>query len=141
MPVRHDIYLVDTAKAHVIDQIFEDEEENFHGLWSKLTIECLHKENPNAKIMTVEQFYDFQYERFATKSEQVTEARYWEMLEILPPLDMHVSGQNTSFKMSERLTGNLTSIFAQIGDTYWTFVDRDTMTHEEIIAKILKEQF
>jgi hypothetical protein len=71
-----------------------------------------------------------------TEPEACTEEQFWDALECLPPLDWQCRGGGESFKMVERLSGRMTRIYARTGTTYWSFVDRDDMTHAAVMAKV-----
>jgi hypothetical protein len=66
----------------------------------------------------------------------ITEEDYWDALEQLPPNDWHTTGHYESFKMSEHLSGRITSIYCKTGDQYFTFNDVCTLSHQEIVTKI-----
>lgn len=66
----------------------------------------------------------------------ITIERYWEMLEILPPVGFVNTGMEESFKMSERTAGNITAIFARVGDRYFELADSLFMKHADIIAAV-----
>tara|TARA_R110002072_G_scaffold273239_5_gene433970 strand:- start:7581 stop:7997 length:417 start_codon:yes stop_codon:yes gene_type:complete len=71
-----------------------------------------------------------------TKPRRIPSERWWDMLEILPPCRWHVVGSFEVFHVSERLTGNLVSWFANRGSDYFEFVDRDNLTDDEIALKL-----
>lgn len=57
------------------------------------------------------------------------------MLNELPPDDWHREAGSESFKMCEHTSGNITTIFARIGDDFWTLSDDAGMPHAEIIRR------
>jgi hypothetical protein len=67
-----------------------------------------------------------------TKPKQITKERYWEMLEVLPPCRW----TNGRFHVSERLTGNLVSWFAQKGDLYFEFTEDAAISAASLDALI-----
>lgn len=69
---------------------------------------------------------------------EITETRFIEMLEVLPPLDLFNNGRTASFKMSEMYSGNITSIFVRVAKRYFEFKDRASLTHAEILGRVLE---
>lgn len=75
------------------------------------------------------------------KYQPVTEtnkAHFWDMLEVLPPKEWINDSDGESFKMSERLHGNITDIFARIGNRYFTLTDDFRTPHSEIMRRCKK---
>lgn len=136
MKLRLGMVFANHKTAQVFDEVMEDSKGELFGAWSKLSFQEIIDQNPDVILARIEEYDLLHHEHYSTQPVQVTEERYWEMLEVLPPLDMHTSNLGTTFKMIERYSGNITDIFAQIGDIYWNFRDRDSMRHEEIIEKI-----
>lgn len=66
----------------------------------------------------------------------ITQERFWEMLEVLPPCHWHNAGGFEVFHVSERLTHNLVSWFAHRGDSYWEFTDHDNITDTDLVTKL-----
>lgn len=65
--------------------------------------------------------------------------QYEEMLNVLPPFDWRGIGSgNESFKMCERISGNLTQIFCRIGGRYFTLVESIHKPHHDIVAHCLE---
>lgn len=67
---------------------------------------------------------------FKTEPAEITEERYTEMLNVLPPVAW-TNANGESFKISERLAGAVTAIFVRIGERYVTFHDDIRTPHEE----------
>lgn len=78
--------------------------------------------------------------RFAAANYQpvseITEGRFTDMLEVLPPMDWQGSPESQLFKLSEMYSGNITDIFAQYRTRFFTMRNEVTLTHEDIIGKI-----
>lgn len=74
----------------------------------------------------------------AFKSEPVaiTEAHYHDMLNVLPPVGWRNTTYGESFKLSERIAGNVTAIFVRINDRHFTFVDDIRTPHEECCRRV-----
>ena len=67
---------------------------------------------------------------------QVTEQRFWEMLEVLPPCKWTRLQGSESFFVSEAETMNLHTWLARIGQNYYELVAPNSLNHEEIMARI-----
>jgi len=67
--------------------------------------------------------------------EEITEDSFMDAYEALPPLHSIYRGKNHTFMMSEFYSGNITSIYAMVGNRYFTFHDRSSLSHDEIIRK------
>ena len=71
---------------------------------------------------------------------KISKARYWEMLEILPPCRWTMAGMWEIFHISERLTGNLVSWFAhgrlRGQDFYFEFTDCDDLELDVLRVKL-----
>jgi hypothetical protein len=66
---------------------------------------------------------------------KITKEQFWDALECLPPQNWVRRECTESFKMSEYLSGNITGIYVRIGEEYFTFHDRASMTHSQIVEK------
>lgn len=65
----------------------------------------------------------------------ITKSQFWNALECLPPENWVCREYTESFKMCEYWSGQITSIYVRIGEEYFTFRDRASMTHDQIVAK------
>ena len=54
---------------------------------------------------------------------EVTEARFMDALNVLPPVGWTTRQGVESFRIPERLWGSLTDIYARLGDRYFKLVD------------------
>lgn len=61
--------------------------------------------------------------RYRKDVEEVSEERFMEALNVLPPVGWTTRCGVESFRISERLWGNLTDIYARLGDRYFKLVD------------------
>lgn len=67
---------------------------------------------------------------------EVTESRFWDMLEVLPPCQWTGPGQTESFFVSERLWDNVVSWFARVDGRFYEMTDTDDKRHPQIIARV-----
>lgn len=65
---------------------------------------------------------------------EVSEARWWEMLEVMPPSKWKGSNGSQSFHVCEYLSGNFVSWFVKIGPRYFELQDVDSLAHEQLVA-------
>jgi hypothetical protein len=71
-----------------------------------------------------------------TNPVEVSEAFYWEMLEVLPPSKWTRGHDTESFYICEALTGNLHERIARIGKQYYALIAPRSNNHDQIINKI-----
>lgn len=67
----------------------------------------------------------------------VDEARFFAMLEVLPPGRWYRGGHMEWFHVIERLSGNIVSWFARVGTVYLEFQDEADLPKEDIRAIVL----
>ncbi|MFV0455623.1 MAG: hypothetical protein ACK5NQ_11640 [Pseudomonas sp.] len=75
-----------------------------------------------------------------TEPRQIDAEDFDYALNVLPPVGWVRESGCESFKMSEHTNGNVTAIYARLGDTFWTFQDVYTMKHAEIMEKVREAQ-
>lgn len=67
------------------------------------------------------------------------DAEKWDYaLNVLPPVAWHHTSNGESFKMSERLTGNITAIYVTLNKRYFTFNDSIRLPHDECCRKVFE---
>lgn len=66
---------------------------------------------------------------FISGVEEISEERFHEMLNILPPMGWTTDSDGESYKMCEYTAGRVTAIFVRIGERYATFSDRGSTPH------------
>jgi len=64
---------------------------------------------------------------------EITRERYWDMLEVLPPLKWTQKAKTESFMISEAETGDLHSFYARVGETYWEMVLPRSSKHSDVM--------
>ena len=146
----HDAQGAENYSASAIVALFRETnriklfDNNTPALYSKKPfIDCC-VQHPDAVILTL----DEAAERIAARDRakycrgwnETTRDHYWEMLEVLPPDDWQTVDGIESFKMSERLTGDLTAIYATVGtgetQRYFNMTESCTMPAAEISASL-----
>lgn len=106
------------------------------GQFSGLTFEQLAAEYSGLEIGDTETVLAAYLDGFILPPTQITEQRFCDMLEVLPPEGWHRTNGSESFKISEYHAGNITSIYVRIGCDYYVLQDRATLTHLEIVQKV-----
>lgn len=146
----------------IIDEALWDGVDTFKGKYSGETLEQLRTRvrntymgekdgqavfvekvpYPTAEIMEWEEasklYEAAQAAKYIGPVSLITQDRFNYLLEVLPPEDWQRGGSSESFKLMERLSGNITTIAARIGNDYYEFNDNARMTHVAIIEKIAK---
>ena len=104
------------------------------GGYSGETLEAVQVRYPGAMIGELGPVCAASEEMFKSKPARITEERFIEMLEVLPPVGWVRRDGCESFKLSERTSGNITAIFARIGADYFEMQDSIFTKHDAIIA-------
>lgn len=113
------------------------------GHWSGETLEEIRKRYPEAIYTSFEEASAMMDAAAKLPPEEITEEKFWYMLEALPPVGWKHGADCESFKMSERWSGNITYIYARISNKYFEMRDDIRTPHDVIIEKcqtFLKEQ-
>jgi hypothetical protein len=86
---------------------------------------------PDLTLLSPSDALDRSEAPFISGVEEITEDRFHEMLNILPPMGWRTDSDGESFKMCEYTAGRVTAIFVRIGQRYATFSDRASTPHRE----------
>lgn len=99
----------------------------------------IQKEFPGAEIWEWKDAYAASrqaiYRNRITKPAPITSDRFHEMLEVLPPMSWRKGDNSESFMLAEGLIGDLRYIFCRVGSRCFEFIDRDSLSHQEILDK------
>ena len=107
-----------------------------YGFYSGKSLEVIRKEHPTAEVVDAKQHQVEHEASLRTAPELITREEFIDALEVLPPEGWISRRGYESFKMCEYFSGNITSIYARIGEKHYKFRDCGDMTHEAIIEKI-----
>ncbi|EKS6645663.1 hypothetical protein QCD58_004552 [Enterobacter hormaechei] len=123
----------DWRRAFLVDGIFRACPDA-----SGWTLEQLNAGSDRFELIPADEAYQRYSDGFICPVTEISETRYFDMLEVLPPLDWHFneSGGPQSFKLAEMYCGNVTAIFAQYGARFFELRDRVTLTHQAIIGRV-----
>ena len=106
------------------------------GHYSGKTLEDFQHDHPLMMIVDADQAIAWIADYYSSEPQEIESRIFFDMLECLPPIDWRNFGGGESFKMSERITGNITAIYARIGDRYFSFNADIRSTHGAIMAII-----
>ena len=73
-----------------------------------------------------------------TNPTEITEEKYFDALNVLPPCRWRKLGGVETFHVSERLTRDLANWYARVGERFFTFVDLDRATDAHVDDKVMK---
>ena len=73
--------------------------------------------------------------KYIAKPSVTTEEEWMDLLYVLPPKNYNTSDQAISFMLEEFTIADITTICCNIDGIYFTFSDRCTLTHFEILEK------
>lgn len=79
-----------------------------------------------------------QGEKYLSDWQEIDAERWGDMLEILPPEKWETVAGVEIFRMSERLTGNITAHFARIGERYFEANRRTSESYAEMAAQVAR---
>ncbi|MEB3190436.1 MAG: hypothetical protein VKL42_08855 [Snowella sp.] len=110
----------------------------------KKTLEQLRKEHPTVVMIdldeAVKQIDDEIVKKYVTEPVEITEDDFEEALSELPPLDYCSRNGATTFKCEEMTISHYTSIYCWTEGRYFSFIDSQFMSHEEIVEKVKKSK-
>ena len=107
------------------------------GLYGGKTLEGIRSQYPDAVVLPTSVATEKLDDLFVSKVlTEITEQQFFYALEVLPPVGRTNRDGVESFKMSERLSGMITSIYVSSCARFFTFDDRITLSHEAIADKL-----
>jgi hypothetical protein len=90
-------------------------------------------------LYSVEEFDNVRAGKYIEEPRAITEADYWEQLEVLPPQRWHRGAEFEAFHCLERYSGDVARWTVRLGRgegaTYWAFNDRTGSTYAHLEAK------
>lgn len=78
--------------------------------------------------------------QFKTEPIEIDEARWHDMLGVLPPVGWRNTAHGESFKLGEHTAGNVTAIFVRVNDRHFTFDDDFRTPHEECCRRVAQSR-
>lgn len=122
-----------------------DEAINLNGKWvtrcSGRTLPELQRDYPDMAMMTRVEFTRQANAAARTEVREISEERFIDQLEVLPPMCWVRGDATQSFKSCEMYAEDVTTIFVQIKGRFFEFRDVFTLSHQDILARIDAEIF
>lgn len=129
--MEYDNCFVSVEQRTVIDYLREDGRSIVGGE----TLEEVRKRYPDAQAMPyAEAARAIEEGLIAHPVERISEERYNEMLNVLPPCNWVRGGSVESFHISEAITGSVVNVFVRIGSDHFSLYSRARTTHGERLS-------
>lgn len=117
------------------------------GQYSRENLEEIRVRYPGAEIADLDEWTAAKEKALCTEPQEITEERFMEMLEVLPPQRWRRCHTTDgvfvqSFELSEHLSGCVTSIYCQVGPKFyeWTGIVGAPIEAHFVHCGGLKEQ-
>lgn len=122
-----------TKRIQSIDTLAPDG----RGGYSRKTQAELEATEGPLEIVSEDEAYSRERAKHIKPAKEVDEARYYDMLECLPPCKWHgIGGGISVFHVSERISCDIVSWFYQAGDRYFELQDSSMLTDAQLLARI-----
>lgn len=105
------------------------------------TLAQMREDMPDIELMPTEEAQKREKDRYRQPWQEITEARYIDQLEVLPPMHWRTLSGCESFKSSEMYTADVTSIFARFRGRFFECRDFVTLTPQQIYEGIVSAFF
>lgn len=123
------------GETHIVDLIHPDTGLTLHLQQDAAEV---RERYPTAERMTCDAAFDAADEvarsRYRRDVGEITEERFNDALNVLPPVGWTTRQGVESFRISERIWGNLTDIYARAGDRYFSLAD-DIRLPPDVVAE------
>ncbi|BEM75598.1 hypothetical protein SME36J_50210 (plasmid) [Serratia marcescens] len=84
-------------------------------------------------------YWQLREQEARTEIAEITLLEFMDAIAVLYPKDWEGDALSETFKLAEMYCGDVTYIFAKVGDRYFKFRDVVTLSHNAILARINKE--
>ena len=112
------------GETHIVDLIHPDDGLTLHYHEDAVAVRGRY---PGAERMSCDDAWKLvdtaALERYRKDVSEVTEERFMDALNVLPPVGWTTKAGVESFRISERLSGNITDIYARLGERYFKLSD------------------
>lgn len=123
------------GETHIVDLIHPDDGLTLHYSENALAVRDRY---PGAERMSCDDAWkaidSAALTRYRHDTTEVSEERFMDALNVLPPLGWTTKVGVESFRISERLWGNITDIYARLGERYFMLSD-DIRLPADVIAE------
>ncbi|MEV1657320.1 hypothetical protein ABZR11_29185 [Pseudomonas aeruginosa] len=123
------------GEKFIVDLAFEVNPGVYKSAYGRKTLAEMEQEFPGVVLMDEHEVVETINRLCRTDPVEITEERFFVLLEVLPPLRWGRNHDSESFKMSEFTNGSITLNVVRLGDRYFCFEDDYRLTHEEACAK------
>lgn len=105
------------------------------------TLEEVRERYPDVQAMEANDAVDaIENGLIDAEATEITEQQFTDALEVLPPMKWKSYSDSESFMMAEFFYGSVTSIYARVGNRFYTFHDRCSLSHDDIVRKVVLSQ-
>jgi len=140
-PFKEPVFFIPAKNGIVpqtIDLAIANCEKIYVGMHSGETQEQINARYPGVQLGELESVIATKEAMMKSGPIEITRAQYVASRDVLPPEDWQRDASGSSFKMCEHLSGRITSIYAVVDDRCFTFKDVYSLTHQEIMAMVLR---
>jgi Protein of unknown function (DUF1419) len=123
------------GKPGIIDLVINRDGQTV-GMYSGETLEQVARRYPGAQLAPLDRVHAESCAMFRSPPVEITEEKFQEMLEVLPPKGWVNHGRTETFKLAEHTYGPITAIFCRIGEKYYTLKDDSSTPHDTIVAMV-----
>ncbi len=117
---------------HVLLDLIHPETQT--GIYGRKSLEQQCASHGDVKVMTLTEYDAVHNDDWRQAPKTIPAEHYTRALEVLPPEDWVQENGNSTFKMMERWSGQMTSIYAKVDGAYYHLVDNAYLPHAEIVA-------
>ena len=122
----------------LVDDLIMLEDGRVIGRYTRMTKGELSSRMKTELLVTErDTFSRMQDDSYVTDPRLITEERFHEAFECLPPLRWETHLGVESFRFMEHSCGDITTIFARTGDQFWELEDRFNMSRDALAQKVL----
>jgi len=105
--------------------------------YGRKTLADCQAEHADAVLMDADEAYALYESRFREPVREVTEARYHDALNVLPPGKWtRIGGYEESFYVTERIAGNIVQWFVKSGARFFNLADEAGLIHSDIMPRV-----
>jgi len=123
------------GQGHIIDSAFKNEAGEYVSHIHRMNLMQMRDEHPDVVLGNLDEWIAAEEKRLISPPKEITEAQWWEALEVLPPESWQNTGGGESFVMSEYYSGRITTIYVRLGKQYCSFHDVANLPHLDRLAK------
>lgn len=127
------------GETHIVDLIHPDDGLTLHYKEDAAAVQARYQ---GARRMSCEDAWTCidmaAHARYCTGITEVSEDQFLDALNVLPPAGWTTRRGVESFRISERIWGNITDIYARLGERYFKFAD-DIRLPADIVAERVAE--